>query len=187
MSESTRSMSTLRIVDIAYIGLFVAVMAVCSWISIPTTVPFTLQTFAIFLAVSLLGGKRGTFAVLIYVLLGAVGVPVFAGFSGGPGILFGLTGGYILGFIFLALVMWVFSRLFGSKTWVQLLSMILGLFICYAFGTAWFMLLSANGGKPYSLGVTLGFCVIPFIIPDLCKMVFAFLLSKRLKKVLPIQ
>ena len=75
-----------------------ALMAVCSWISIPTAIPFTLQTMAVFLAVGLLGGKRGTLAVTAYVLLGAVGAPVFANFSGGIGILLGQTGGYILGF-----------------------------------------------------------------------------------------
>ena len=72
----------------AYIAVFTVLIAICSWISIPMTVPFTLQTFAIFLSVSILGGKRGTIAVFIYVLLGVVGIPVFAGFSGGLGILY---------------------------------------------------------------------------------------------------
>ena len=73
--------------DLVYIAVFAVVMAVCSWISIPAQVPFTLQTFGVFMAVGVLGGKRGTLAVLVYVLLGAVGVPVFAGFSGGIGAL----------------------------------------------------------------------------------------------------
>ena len=75
--------------DLVYIAVFAVVMAVCSWISIPAQVPFTLQTFGVFMAVGVLGGKRGTLAVLVYVLLGAVGVPVFAGFSGGIGALLG--------------------------------------------------------------------------------------------------
>lgn len=74
-----------------YIAVFAVLIAICSWISIPTTVPFTLQTFAIFLAVGVLGGKRGSLSVLIYILLGAVGIPVFAGFSGGFGTLLGST------------------------------------------------------------------------------------------------
>lgn len=85
--------------DLVYIAVFAVVMAVCSWISIPAQVPFTLQTFGVFMAVGVLGGKRGTLAVLVYVLLGAVGVPVFAGFSGGIGALLGNAGGYIIGFI----------------------------------------------------------------------------------------
>ena len=98
----------LKTKDIVFIGIFAALMAICSWISIPTTVPFTLQTFAVFMAVGVLGGKRGTLSVLVYILLGAIGVPVFAGFAGGLGILTGSTGGYILGFLFSALIMWVF-------------------------------------------------------------------------------
>ena len=86
--------------DLAYMGMFVALMAICSWISIPTAVPFTLQTFAVFMTVAVLGVFRGTAAILVYILLGMAGVPVFAGFSGGYGAVVGLTGGYIVGFMF---------------------------------------------------------------------------------------
>lgn len=87
--------------DMVYIAVFAVLMAICSWISIPTVVPFTLQTFGVFLAIGVLGGKRGSLAVLVYILLGAIGVPVFAGFTGGIGILLRNTGGYIVGFLFL--------------------------------------------------------------------------------------
>ena len=97
--------------DMVYIAIFAVLMAICSWISIPMTVPFTLQTFGVFMAVGVLGGKKGTLAVLIYILLGAIGVPVFAGFSGGIGILLNTTGGYIVGFFFSALVMWGMEKL----------------------------------------------------------------------------
>ena len=90
----------LTILDMAFIALFAVIIAVCSWISIPAAVPFTLQTFAVFTAVGVLGGKRGTLCVLVYLLLGAFGVPVFAGFSGGLGAVFGMTGGYLFGFFF---------------------------------------------------------------------------------------
>ena len=79
--------------DMVYIAVFAVLMAICSWISIPATVPFTLQTFAVFLTVGVLGGKRGSMAVLIYILLGAIGIPVFAGFYGGVVPLLGNTGG----------------------------------------------------------------------------------------------
>ena len=82
---TTTTMSRGKTYDMVYIAVFVVVMAICSWISIPATVPFTLQTFGVFLAVGVLGGKRGTLSILVYILLGAVGVPVFAGFSGGIG------------------------------------------------------------------------------------------------------
>ena len=82
--------------DLVYISMFTVLIAICSWISIPAAVPFTLQTLGVFLAVGILGGKRGTMAVLVYILLGAIGIPVFAGFSGGIGVLTGTTGGFIV-------------------------------------------------------------------------------------------
>ena len=126
----TDKSSRLGTKDIALTALFVAVMAVCSWISIPATVPFTLQTFGVFLSVGLLGGKRGSLAVLVYLLLGAVGLPVFSGFTGGIGHLLGPTGGYIIGFIFSALLMWLAERLFGKSVAVLAVSMIAGLIVC---------------------------------------------------------
>lgn len=96
---NTTTMQQNKTRDIVFIGIFAALIAICSWISIPTTVPFTLQTMGVFTAVGLLGGKRGSLAVLVYILLGLVGLPVFAGFSGGVGVLFGTTGGYIIGFL----------------------------------------------------------------------------------------
>ncbi len=89
---NTTTMQQNKTRDIVFIGIFAALIAICSWISIPTTVPFTLQTMGVFTAVGLLGGKRGSLAVLVYILLGLVGLPVFAGFSGGVGVLFGTTG-----------------------------------------------------------------------------------------------
>jgi len=97
---STVTATKTRTYDMAYIAIFAVLIAICSWISIPMTVPFTLQTFGVFMAVGVLGGKRGSLAVLVYILLGAIGVPVFAGFSGGFGILLNNTGGYIIGFLF---------------------------------------------------------------------------------------
>lgn len=168
--------------DMAYIGIFTGLIAICSWISIPTMVPFTLQTFAVFLAVSVLGGKRGTLAVVVYVLLGAIGVPVFGEFTGGIDIILRNTGGYIIGFIFSALVMWLVERLFGRKLWVQGISMVLGLLVCYAFGTAWFMFVYIRDTGAVGLSTVLGWCVIPFIIPDAVKIVLALTLSNGLKK-----
>lgn len=174
--------SESKTLDLVYIALFAAITAVCSWISIPATVPFTLQTFGIFVAVGALGGKRGSLSVLIYLLLGAVGVPVFAGFSGGIGIILGSTGGYIIGFLFSALVMWGMEKVLGNKTWVLALSMVLGLLVCYAFGTIWFMVVYAKNSGSIGLMTALGWCVFPFIIPDLVKIVAALGISKVLRK-----
>ena len=171
-----------KIYDVAFIALFAAVMAVCSWISVPATVPFTLQTFGVFLAVGTLGGKRGSLAVLTYLLLGAVGAPVFAGFSGGIGCILGSTGGYIVGFLFSALVMWAMEHFFGKSRWVLAISMVIGLLVCYAFGTAWFMIVYANNTGAIGLWTALSWCVFPYIIPDAVKIVLALVLCKRLAR-----
>ena len=179
---STVAATKSKTYDMAYIAIFTVLMAVCSWISIPAAVPFTLQTFGVFIAVGVLGGKRGSLAVLIYILLGVIGIPVFAGFSGGIGAILGTTGGYILGFLFSALVMWAFETLLGKKPVIQIISMIAGLVVCYAFGTVWFMVVYARQTGAVGLGTVLGWCVIPFIIPDVIKVVLAFGLSRKLRK-----
>lgn len=171
-----------KIVAMVQIALFAAIMAVCSWIQIPMTVPFTLQTFAIFCALGTLGGKSGTISVLVYIVLGAVGVPVFAGFSGGMGVLMGTTGGYIIGFLFTALLYWAITHFFGEKLPVMIIAMVLGLLVCYAFGTAWFMIVYANANGVVGLITALGWCVFPFIIPDLVKIALAILIAKRIPK-----
>lgn len=181
--ESTKAFKTTTY-DMVYIAVFTVLTAVCSWISIPAAVPFTLQTFAVFLACAVLGGKRGTLTVLTYILLGLIGIPVFSGFTGGIGILLGNTGGYIIGFIFSALIMWGMEKIFGKKTWALALSMLLGLAACYAFGTVWFMAVYAKNTGAVGLAAVLGWCVIPFIIPDLAKIALAVLLSRRLSKVI---
>lgn len=178
----TVAMDRRRIYDMAYIGVFTVLITICSWISIPTAIPFSLQTFAVFLAVSILGGKRGTTSVAIYVLLGAIGVPVFAEFTGGIGIILRNTGGYIIGFIFAALVMWLTESMFGRKLWVQGISMVLGMIVCYAFGTAWFMFIYMRDTGAVGLSTVLGWCVVPFIIPDAVKIALALTLSSMLKK-----
>ncbi len=161
-------------IDITYIGAAVALITVCSWISIPTTIPFTLQTFAVMLAVLLLGGMRGTIAITVYILLGAVGVPVFSGFTGGIAKLMGPTGGYIIGFLGTALVMWAFEKILGKKLWVYITAIILGLVVCYTFGTMWFIkLYTADDGSKATLAMALSACVIPYLIPEVIKVVLA--------------
>ncbi|MDY6103893.1 MAG: biotin transporter BioY [Acetatifactor sp.] len=172
----------LNVLDLAYIGAFAALMAVCSWISIPTTVPFTLQTLGVFLAISLLGGKRGFLSVLVYILLGAVGFPVFSGFKGGLGAIIGTTGGYIVGFLLTALVSGLIMDKFGKKIPVMMIAMLLGLIACYALGTVWFMYVYAQKTGPIGLMTTLGWCVFPFILPDCIKLALAILIEKRVGK-----
>lgn len=186
MTTVTAENQKSRTFDMVYMAVFAALMAICSWISIPTVVPFTMQTFALFLAVGVLGGKRGSLTVLLYILLGAVGIPVFAGFQGGISVLMGPSGGYLIGFLFAALAMWAMEKLPGKKTWMLAFSMVMGMIIYYVFGTAWFMVVYTKNTGAVALATVLGWCVIPFIIPDLIKIAMALLLSKRLARIIKI-
>lgn len=168
--------------DLTYIAVCAALLAVCSWIAVPTAVPFTLQTLGVFLTVGLLGGRRGTVTILVYILMAAVGLPVLTGFKGGIGALLGNTGGYVLGFLLSALLMWGMEKLLGKNLWVLGAGMVLGLLVCYAFGTAWFMVLYTRANGAVAFGTVLGWCVVPFVLPDLGKIAAALLLTARLRK-----
>lgn len=171
--------------ELVYIAVCTALLAVCSWISVPAPaplVPFTLQTFAVFLVLLLLGGRRGFFVVLTYILLGAAGLPVFTQFLGGVGVLFGTTGGYIVGFLFTALIYRALERLTQNSAAGKLAALVLGLIVCYAFGTAWFMVVYARRSGAVGLMTALGWCVLPYVIPDLVKLALAWALSTVLKR-----
>lgn len=187
MTTTVKDGDKLRTYDMVLIALFAVLMAVCSWISVPLTVPFTLQTFGLFLTVGVLGGKRGTLAILIFILLGAIGLPVFSGFTGGIGILAGTTGGYIVGFLLSGLAMWGLEKLIGRKTWALAVSMICAMVIYFVFGTIWFMAVYTSTTGTIGLMAVLGWCVIPFIIPDILKLILALMLSNRLRRIMKLQ
>lgn len=187
MASKERAVPRFRTLDLAYTALFAVLMAVCAWISTPKTpisVPFTLQTFAMFAALTTLGGRRGLWAVVVYLLMGLVGLPVFTGFQGGPGVLLGTTGGYIIGFIGSALVYWLVTAKLGKTLSVMICGCLLGMLVYYAFGTAWFLALYTATKGPISLAAAPAACVVPFIIPDLLKMALAILVSRRVGKYL---
>lgn len=171
-----------KTLDMVQIALGTVLIIICAWISIPLTVPFTLQTFAIFAVSGLLGGKKGTLAVLVYILLGAVGLPVFAGFKSGIGVLASSTGGYILGFLLSPMVMWMTEKMKFRNTVTLILSMITGLALCYIFGTIWFVTIYTGNTGEISVKAALMMCVVPFIIPDLVKIFLAVLVTKRMRK-----
>ena len=178
------SSNSIKTKDMAYIALCAVLLAACSWISIPFTVPFTLQTFAVFCTLLILGGKRGTIAIAVYILMAAVGLPVLSGFRGGIGALLGTTGGYILGFILTGLIYWLSEKVLADSPVIRIAALVCGLAVCYAFGTAWFMYVYARNTGPVALGTALSWCVIPFIIPDLAKLLLAVVISGRVKKLI---
>lgn len=181
-TKKEKKISVIKTIDMIYIALGAAILAVCAWISIPVgQIPVTLQTMGVCLIAGLFKTKRGLMSIVIYILIGIIGVPVFSGFKSGIGVLAGPTGGYIVGFIFTALIVGIFSEKFNAKIWALAVSMVLGIAVCYAFGSAWFYvyMLSKNA---VSLSYILGLCVVPYIVPDLVKIAVACLLVNRLRK-----
>lgn len=157
-----------KVYPLAMTAVMAAVICVLGPISIPIgPVPISFTNLAIYLSLYILGWKRGTLSYLIYVLIGMVGMPVFSGYAGGFGKLFGPTGGYIIGFIPMALIAgWGIDR-YQNRA-VQMAGMMVGTAVCYAFGTAWFCIQAG-----YAVGAALGLCVFPFIPGDLIKMAVA--------------
>lgn len=171
-------MTTKRMTRIA---LCAALLSPCAWLSVPTQPPFTMQTFGVFLTLLLLGAKDGTIAIGLYILLGALGVPVFSGFNGGMGALMGPTGGYIVGFLLICLIFGLLCGK-GAGLWLKALALLLGLAVCYAFGTLWFVKVYGDTKGPISTLSALSMCVFPFIVPDLAKLALALWAGKRVEK-----
>lgn len=167
----------LKALDLAYIGLSAALIAVCAWIAIPLTVSITLQTMAICLVAGLFGWKRGTLSVIIYILLGMIGLPVFTGFKSGLAVITGPTGGYVLGFIFTAIIVGIATEKVGKKIWQCILFMAIGVLVCYLFGTIWFTI-----AYKVTFASALSTCVFPFLLPDAVKIIVASILVNRLKR-----
>ncbi len=189
--KTKRTAKTVRhsaILNLVYIAMSTAIITVCSQISIPLKiiVPFTLQTFAVFVIAALLGWKRGMISVVVYILLGLIGVPVFAQFSAGISTLLSPTGGYIIGFLFTAFIVGIMTDKLGKKVWVLTVSMVIGLLICYAFGTAWFIMIYNIRGDAMDLATSLSYCVYPFLIADALKIAVATVIVNRLDKVIKL-
>ena len=173
----------VRTKTIVFIALSAALLAVCAWMTVPFAVPFTMQTFAVFLVLTVLGGAKGTAAIALYIAIGAVGLPVFSGFTGGVSALFGPTGGYIFGFLLTGGAKLLFEKLFKDPK-LDIPALVLGLFLCYAAGTAWFVIVMNGRGSAYSFGAALMTCVVPYILPDALKLALAVFVGGRIKKAL---
>ncbi len=171
-----------KLVNYCYCALGAILIAICSLITVPSIVPFTLQTFAVFCVINLLGGKYGTVAVIIYLLLGSIGLPVFSGFGSGLGILFGNTGGYLFGFVLAGIIYLLIMKLPGNRSFLKLLAMFTGAIAYYITGTLWFIKVYSGSNGSTDLISALSICVLPFIIPDIIKLILAYLLSERLRK-----
>ena len=170
----------LSISEIAVTAVMTAVICLLGPLSIPIgPVPISLSILAIFLSVYILGTKLGFLSIVAYLLLGLAGVPVFAGFTSGPAKLLGPTGGYLVGYLFLGLIMGVIVEKSGRKWYLSFLGMVLGTAVLYAFGTVW---LAFEANMTAKAALMAG--VIPFIPFDIAKMVLALLLGSQVRKAL---
>ena len=168
-----------QLIYLIRVALFTALMCVSAFISIPITVPITLQTLVLFLSFFILGGKGSAVSVFLYVSIGALGLPVFSGFTGGISRLLDITGGYIFGMLAASLV---YLALEGGGERIgkrQLAAAFLSQLTLYTVGTLWYTLVYADRA---SVGAVLLVCVVPFIIPDLIKLALAFSIAKRIPR-----
>ena len=166
----------VKIKELSLCGLFAALLAICAWFSLPVLgIPVTLQTFALFLALFTLGGRRGLMAISVYLLLGAVGLPVFSGFGGGIGVLFGPTGGFLWGFVLTGALYWYLTGRWNKP----ILAAFLGMLLCYFTGICWFIL-SYGSSIPFTSAFFT--TIAPFLLPDGLKIFLAWVLSRRLRR-----
>lgn len=169
-----------KVKTIVLIGLMTALTCVLGPLSVPlpfSPVPISLTNLAIYFTIYVVGTKKGTMSYLIYLLIGFIGVPVFSAFTSGPGKLFGATGGYLIGFIFMAFICGIFIDKWPSKLYLHFIGMVLGTIVCYLFGTIW---LSFQAGMSLKAAALAG--VLPFIPGDLVKILLAVLTGPQIRR-----
>ncbi len=166
---------------LCYCAICVAILVVCSWISIPLgQIPFTLQTYAVFAILLTFGLKLSLWSIIAYIVLGIIGVPVFSNFGGGIGYLLGPTGGFIFGFILTIIISSLFNKATQNKPALKFLSLFIGLLSCYLTGVLWFCV-TTTGFTAQGILSALYLCVLPYVIPDATKIILAMATSFKLK------
>lgn len=174
----------LKTRKLVLLSLFAALMCVVSPFSLPVgIVPISLATFVLYLTSAVVGAS-GTVSIVVYLLLGAVGLPVFSGGLGGLERIVGPTGGYLIGYIPCALIAGLIIDRFENKKLAYPLAMVAGTVVLYTIGTAWFIALMGAKGTPYTVGAALMTCVIKFLPGDAIKIVVASSAGYALRKVL---
>ena len=170
----------MQLRNMVFCALLASVICVFAPFSIPVgPVPISLATFAIYIASTVIGRKQGVVSVLIYIAIGAVGVPVFSNFSGGIAKLVGVTGGYIAGYVFLAAIAGYIVDKNEGAFWAYPVGMAAGTLVLYAFGSCWFIFTTENG-----ILATITICVLPFLVGDALKIAAASAISFALRKLL---
>ncbi len=169
----------LKTTDIVRISLSAALLCLCSWITVPGVVPYTLQNLGVVMFSAVLGGKNAVIAVLVYLLCGGIGLPVFSGFRGGAGVLLSATGGYLWGFVPLGGIVGYVCNRWGRGLAAVIASAVIGTMVCYGVGTLWYAWIFSEGK---SVGEIMAVCVVPFVVPDLVKIIIGAWCVKRFDK-----
>lgn len=179
MDHITRHQPFLKTSQLTLTAVMTAVTCILGPFSIPlpfSPVPISLTNLVVYISVFVLGTKLGTMSYVLYMLLGAVGLPVFSGFSGGFGKVAGPTGGYLVGFIFMAIITGIFIERFPKKLSFAVIGMAGGTIVCYFFGTIWLAV-----QMKLSFGSALASGVIPFIAGDAAKIIMAAIIGPKLR------
>ncbi|MFI3172517.1 MAG: biotin transporter BioY [Eubacteriales bacterium] len=180
MKSKTTTQITSKTKSMTTIALITAITCIVAPFSIPipiSPVPISLTNLVLYISPYILGCKKSTISYIVYLLLGAVGLPIFSSFSGGLGKLIGPTGGYLLGFIFLVLITGLVVEHFPTNIFIIVMGMIVGTFICYIFGTYWLALqLEMTFVAALAVGVT------PYLIGDSVKILIAIIVGPLLRK-----
>jgi len=162
------------------IALFTSVLCVVAPFSLPLgPIPLSLATLAVYLAAGVLDWKYSAVSVALYIMLGAIGLPVFTNFEGGIHKIAGVTGGFIIGYIPCALAIGLAARAFGEKRWSYVAGMVVGTVLLYTCGTVWFMFQTGN-----SVAVSLTLCVTPFLVGDTVKIIVSCIAAPKLRDAL---
>lgn len=178
LNTSSPARQPFSVRQLAVIGVMTAVTCILAPFSLPIgPVPISLTNLAIYFSLFVLGMKKGTVSYLVYLLIGFIGVPVFSSFTSGPEKLLGPTGGYLIGFIFMAIIAGLFIDKFTNKRIITFLGMAAGTIVCYGFGTAW---LAYQAHLSWKQALFAG--VIPFILGDAVKMAIAACLGPEIRK-----
>lgn len=168
-----------KINELLYIAMTTALIMLCGLISVPFgAISLTLQLFGIYFALFFLGGRRATACVLLYLIIGSIGLPVFSGFRGGVSMLFSATGGYLFGFLFSSLLFWFLEVVIGKNNLARLTSSVASLLLLYAIGSAWYSVIYL-GGIENILAAILS-TVLPFMMLDAVKIILAYIVSQRI-------
>ncbi len=176
--ETPRKKPLFSTKDIAYTAICTLCIVVSAYIRVPFVLPFTLQTMAVYLALFFLGAKRGVFAVLTYLLLGLVGLPVFSGFSGGVGAFAGATGGYLIGFLAVSIIYLIAELISKSNGKITVIFAFVGIVVLHVIGAVW---LYFFGFLEIDLSALIVTYVLPYFAMDIVKLIAAIFLAKLLK------